>query len=240
MQAYSKSCQVNSVRTTQTESEAMLRLFCTYESLVRFIMPLCSAIPGRADPEVPVTSTTCIVDISGVGIMQFWRLNSHLQAASALATANYPETLGKTFVSAPNFILRDSGLTKITLQVIGAPSFFSTIWGWLNGWFDKNTVSKICIVPPGQELALLSEVIDLSNIPVKYGGKHDFNFGMFPDLDDEIKENMTWLDEDLAKEKRLPLGSMRWVEVDGKRRVLAVGTENGAQRRKEVIEFAKH
>ncbi|CEJ82778.1 hypothetical protein VHEMI02826 [[Torrubiella] hemipterigena] len=220
MQAYSKSCLANSVRTTQTESEAMLRLFCTYESLVRFIMPLCSAIPNRVKPDLPVTSTTCIVDISGVGIMQFWRLNSHLQAASALATANYPETLGKTFV-------------------IGAPSFFSTIWGWLNGWFDKNTVSKICIVPPGQELTLLSEIIDPNNIPTKYGGTHDFSFGMFPDLDDEIKGNMTWLDDDLAKDKRLPVGSMRWIEKDGQRRVLAVGTENGVARHKEVIALTK-
>lgn len=99
MADYDKTCHSKQAQTTSTESEAMLRLFCTYEGLIRFILPLCSAVRSRPDPAVPVTSTTCIVDISGVSLLQFWRLRSHLQAASTLATSHYPETLGRTYVS---------------------------------------------------------------------------------------------------------------------------------------------
>lgn len=76
----------------------MLRLFCTYEHLTRFVMPLCSAMPPRKKSDPAVTDTTCIVDISGVSFLQFWRLQTHLQAASSLATAHYPEILGETYV----------------------------------------------------------------------------------------------------------------------------------------------
>lgn len=100
MTAYEQSCASSATlgQSTQTESEAMLRLFCTYENLTRFVLPLCSAMSDRADPKSAVTATTCIVDISGVGLLQLFRLRNHMQAASALATAHYPETLGKTFV----------------------------------------------------------------------------------------------------------------------------------------------
>jgi hypothetical protein len=103
MAAYEKSCSTSATaqKSTQTEPESMLRLFCTYENLTRFVLPLCSAVPTRKDSSKPVTDTTCIVDISTVGLMQLFRLRSHMQAASALATANYPETLGKNFVSKP-------------------------------------------------------------------------------------------------------------------------------------------
>ena len=99
MSAYNKSCAASKTRAGQTESEAMLRLFCTYDNLTRFVLPLCSAVRSRPDPEAPVTATNCIVDISGVGILQFLRLSAHMQAASRLATAHYPETLGRTYVS---------------------------------------------------------------------------------------------------------------------------------------------
>lgn len=71
----------------------MLRLFCTYEAMTRFVFPLLSSVQGK-----PVTVSVSIIDVTGVGLMQFWRLRTHMQSASVLATAHYPETLGKTFV----------------------------------------------------------------------------------------------------------------------------------------------
>lgn len=62
-------------------------------------MPLCSAVPGRPNPETPVDQSNNIVDISKVGIKQFWNLRTHMQDASTLATAHYPETLDRIFVS---------------------------------------------------------------------------------------------------------------------------------------------
>ena len=41
--------------------------------------------------------------------------------ASNLATAHYPETLDRIFV-------------------VGAPSFFPTVWEWAKRWFDPITV----------------------------------------------------------------------------------------------------
>lgn len=77
----------------------MLRLFALYENLTRFVMPLCSAVSGRPNPETPVDQSNNIVDISRVGLKQFWNLRSHMQDASQLATAHYPETLDRIFVS---------------------------------------------------------------------------------------------------------------------------------------------
>ena len=104
MDAYERSCAASNPlpaperKGVKAESTAMLRLFCTYDNLVRFVMPLCSAVSSRPNPETPITATNCIVDISGVGLLQFWKLRAHMAAASTLATAHYPETLGRTYV----------------------------------------------------------------------------------------------------------------------------------------------
>nr|POE56490.1 sec14 cytosolic factor [Quercus suber] len=220
MAAYNKSCNRGAMRYqgTQTESEAMLRLFCTYENLTRFVLPLCSAVQARSSPELFVADTTCIVDVSGVGVLQFLRLRNHMQAGSTLATAHYPETLGKTFI-------------------IGAPPYFSTVWSWINKWFDENTVSKIQIIAAGEEFEILSKSIEPANIPHKYGGGHRFQFGMLPDLDPEIRDKVEWLaNEDGETIQAIPNGPSRWVRRgDGKRNALAVGSEEGTARRRPVL-----
>jgi hypothetical protein len=75
----------------------LLPLFALYHNLLNFVLPLCSTLE-RPNPEVPVTNSTNIVDISGVGLAQFWNLKAHMQDASVLATAHYPETLDRIFV----------------------------------------------------------------------------------------------------------------------------------------------
>ena len=78
----------------------MLRLFALYENLVRFVSPWCTAIPSRPYAvTTPITQGINIIDVSGLGLRQFWSLKSHLQDSSQLATAHYPETLDKIFVS---------------------------------------------------------------------------------------------------------------------------------------------
>ena len=76
----------------------LLPLFALYHNLLNFVLPMCSALE-RTNPEIPVTNSTNIVDISGVGLTQFWNLKQHMQDASVLATAHYPETLDRIFVS---------------------------------------------------------------------------------------------------------------------------------------------
>lgn len=77
----------------------LLRLFALYENLVRFVMPMSTALTDRDHPRTPITQSNNIVDISGVGLKQFWNLRTHMQDASTLATAHYPETLDRIFVS---------------------------------------------------------------------------------------------------------------------------------------------
>jgi hypothetical protein len=82
---------------SSTVPQRLLRLFALYENLLNFVMPLCSQLP-RPNPETPIVTSTNIVDVSGVGLKQFWNLKGHMQDASVLATAHYPETLDRIFV----------------------------------------------------------------------------------------------------------------------------------------------
>lgn len=100
MAAYSSGATTKTTAPTHTSSKVpprLLRIFALYENMTRFVLPICSALP-RPNPETPIVSTTNIVDISGVGLKQFWNLKGHMQDASVLATAHYPETLDRIFV----------------------------------------------------------------------------------------------------------------------------------------------
>ena len=59
-------------------STEMLRAFTIFDTLTRFVMPLCSAVPSRKYPDIVVTKTLCVVDISGMGLRQFWNLRGYL------------------------------------------------------------------------------------------------------------------------------------------------------------------
>lgn len=102
----------------------LLRLFALYENLTRFVFPLCTAVASRPHPDTPISQSNNIVDIAGVGLWQFWNLKAHMQDASQLAQAHYPETLDRIFI-------------------VGAPSFFPTVWGWIKRWFDPVTVVSL-------------------------------------------------------------------------------------------------
>jgi hypothetical protein len=65
----------------------MLRLFALYENLTRFVLPLCSAIQDRPHPETPISQSNNIVDISHVGLKQFWNLKSHMQGNDCIPTS---------------------------------------------------------------------------------------------------------------------------------------------------------
>ena len=104
MSAYAKSSESTSVGGTILKSKGsgtpprLLRLFALYENLTNFILPLCSGLKDRDNSDTPISQSNNIVDISGVGLKQFWNLRSHMQDASTLATAHYPETLDRIFV----------------------------------------------------------------------------------------------------------------------------------------------
>ncbi|KAA8647032.1 hypothetical protein EYZ11_005286 [Aspergillus tanneri] len=148
--------------------QRLLRLFALYENLLRFVMPMCSQL-DRPNPEAPIVTSTNIVDVSGVGLKQFWNLKGHMQDASVLATAHYPETLDRIFI-------------------IGAPAFFPTVWGWIKRWFDPVTTSKIFILSASEVKPTLSSFMDVSSIPKQYGGELDWQWNDMPNLDEPARE----------------------------------------------------
>jgi len=134
--------------------------------MVRFASPLCSSLP-HPNQETPISQVTSIIDIGDASLRQLWSLRNHLQEASQLANANYPETLGPTLV-------------------VNCPSFFATVWEWVKGWFDPGTQKKIYILGgnPGKTIFSL---IDPENVPECYGGTLKWAPGDPPALDDDAK-----------------------------------------------------
>ncbi|KAK4099216.1 CRAL/TRIO domain-containing protein [Parathielavia hyrcaniae] len=216
--AYEKSAEAVSASKAETDGstpQRLLRLFALYENLTRFAQPLCSEMTDRehARAGTPITLSTNIVDVSQVSLRMFWNLKAHMQAASTLATAHYPETLDRIFI-------------------IGAPYFFSTVWGWIKRWFDPITVSKIFILGPAEVKATLEEFVEPRNIPRAYGGELEFEFFDRPNLDPRIREAVTW--ENGFTD--FPEGPAYWVPVDGGKRLacMAVGSVGGEHRRERV------
>lgn len=219
MAAYEKSAaQTKTKAKSDGKTPAkLLGLFALYENLTRFVMPICTALMDREHPKTPITQSNNIVDISGVGLKQFWNLRGHMQDASQLATAHYPETLDRIFV-------------------IGAPSFFPTVWGWVKKWFDPITTSKIFILSSNDLLPTLESFIDPANIPVKYGGQLDFSFGDLPRLDPALEQVLTWE----APHTAFPSGPMYWETLKSSTgelesmRAIAAGSQGDVDRREVV------
>lgn len=214
---YEKSSEkswTSKAKTDGSTPNKLLRLFALYENLTRFAQPLCTHLTSDRDhPHVPITLSTNIVDVSGVSLRQFWNLKAHMQSASTLATAHYPETLDRIFI-------------------IGAPYFFSTVWGWIKRWFDPITVSKIFILSPAEVKPTLESFIDPANIPKQYGGQLDFKWGDKPTTDPAVKAVATW--ENGYTD--FPIGPLYWrVNSEGTRlECIAVGTVDQKERHEVV------
>ncbi|KAG9202186.1 hypothetical protein G6514_004623 [Epicoccum nigrum] len=214
--AYEKA--LSKAKTTSPKvATKNLRLFALYEALTRFVTPFCSMVT-RPHPETPISQSNNIVDISNVGLKQFWNLKSHMQDASVLATAHYPETLDRIFI-------------------VGAPGFFPTVWGWVKRWFDPITVSKIFILSPANVYATLSEYIDHENIPKKYGGGLDFEWTQMPNLEPEMEAAIKWEKPTMENgRKTLPTGPVKWEKgANGEMQAWAVGRLNGQPRRELIF-----
>ena len=216
MSAYEKAAESTTISQAQTDGstpQRLLRLFALYENLTRFAQPLCTAMPDREHAPTPITLSTNIVDVSQVSLRMFWNLKAHMQAASTLATAHYPETLDRIFI-------------------IGAPYFFSTVWGWIKRWFDPITVSKIFILSASEVKSTLEEFIEPRNIPKLYGGELEFEFFDRPNLDGNINERVMWENGHTA----FPEGPAYWVPVEGGKKLacMAVGSKGGVLRRETV------
>ncbi|KAI1818391.1 CRAL/TRIO domain-containing protein [Poronia punctata] len=217
---YEKSTQTT-YRDAKTDGKTpikLLPLFALYENLTRFVQSVATECTDRENADTPITLSTTIVDISNVSLRMFWNLKAHMQAASQLATAHYPETLDRIFI-------------------IGAPYFFSTVWGWIKRWFDPVTVSKIFILSPQDVLPVLTTFMDEEAIPKNYGGKLDWGFFDEPAWDDHIMGKAQWENGYTS----FPLGPCYWEPTEDGTRIkcIAVGSKDGKQRREVVCTFPK-
>lgn len=177
-----------------------LALYAVMHNILNFVFPLCSSIP-RSDTSISITKSTNIIDISGVGLSQWWALKSHIQAAGVLTTDYYPDILDKTFV-------------------VGAPAFFSIVFGWVKRWFGEGVVGRIAIVGEKEMEDVLRAAVDVKDLPVQYGGDLQWEYGSVM-MDEDVK---------MAVESD---GREGWIEgpcywENGKRRV--VGTVGGVKR----------
>ncbi|BGP18165.1 hypothetical protein JCM10213_009008 [Rhodosporidiobolus nylandii] len=189
------------------------RMVALYEHMVQFVLPFSSAIP-HAHQETPISGCATIVDISNVSLRRFWQLKDHMQRASTLATARYAETLG-------------------AIYLVGAPGFFSVVWGWIKKWFDPGTVDKIHILPssPAQVTAILTAHMPLSSIPKAYGGELDWDFGAAgPALDEPAQQTLG--------RKDCPAGPVRWLR-EGKASIVGQGRDEVLEKEASAEGLAK-
>ncbi|KAI0292380.1 CRAL/TRIO domain-containing protein [Russula brevipes] len=186
---------------TVPEERRYQRIIALWEFMSRFTLPFCSALPHPdpsssapaasalpssfplLQPSPPITATTSIIDLSGVSLGLIWSLRHHLQQASELATAHYPETLH-------------------TIAIVNAPAFFPTVWNWIKAWFDEGTRNKVHVLGPDSRESLL-ELIDADSLPQLYGGMLPFTFEDEPVLDGPARE--------LLGSDKIPRGSVTFV-----------------------------
>ena len=116
-------------------------------------------------------------------------------------------------------------------QVIGAPSYFPTVYGWIKKLVDPNTVKKLHILQPAEVLPTLQQHLDMEDIAQKFGGDFEYEHGMQPKLDPAVSEVLKWLPPNAS----LPIGPLKWIDQGkGKRVVVAVGSNDGRERGEKV------
>lgn len=177
-------------------------VFLPAEYVTEFVMPLC----GKLQHDNIITSTCNIIDLSHVGLLGFWNLRSLLHAASSMATAHYPESVER-------------------ILVIGAPSFFPTIWKLITRWFEPATTRKISIISKSEVKSSMEKYIALSDIPERFGGSLKWEFNDPPALDGEVAKvagdlATKWVD-----------GPIRYTSDRNSDKIVAVGKKGGNRRR---------
>jgi len=142
--------RLGKVNTTEmykitTQDRLLQNLVCEYEKFQGERLPACSKAIGH-----PVETSCTILDLSGVGIKQFWDVKNYVGEASKIGQDRYPETMGRFYL-------------------INAPWGFSTVWNVIKGWLDPVTQAKIKILGSSYHKDLL-ENIDADALPSDLGG----------------------------------------------------------------------
>jgi hypothetical protein len=70
-----------------------------HDSLIRFVLPLCSMMKDRPNLSLPITNFVYLVDASNLGLKQGWSVRTFAQEISWLLSTCYPETIEQIIVS---------------------------------------------------------------------------------------------------------------------------------------------
>lgn len=84
---------------TKNELSAAQKAFAIHDGLIRFILPLCSSVRDRPEPDSPILSAVYLVDVSAFSLKQAWDLRTYAQDISKLLALSYPEVVDTVFVS---------------------------------------------------------------------------------------------------------------------------------------------
>jgi len=150
--------------STAKKDPSLSSVFLPAEFSTQFVQPLCAKM--HTDKAMPCSIH--IIDLTGVGVNHFWKLRNHLQKSSTMATAHYPESVDKIFI-------------------MGAPSFFPTIWGYIQKWFEPALTAKISVLAKSDVMPTLTKYMDAHDIPQWIGGGLEWDYGDHPNLDAEAR-----------------------------------------------------
>ncbi|PYI01418.1 CRAL/TRIO domain-containing protein [Aspergillus sclerotiicarbonarius CBS 121057] len=206
-------CHIDFSSTASVNPAMIQRAAIHFDTVTRFVLPLCSALRDRPDPETPITKAVYILDASSLGIKQSWDLRDVIRDISSLLTTCYPETIDKIFVG-------------------NAPFYFPKIWAFLKNFVDPVTAEKLVITRSADAYATMLTQMDHDEIPSPFGGGFKFTTGMLPDLDEALRQALQWSS---GSNEGLPRGPIKWMEDEqGRRRAVATGRIDDQQRTEEV------
>lgn len=166
--------------------------------MIKFLLEMCCdlfhsnverAEKVAQDPtlsQLPLSEVVSIIDFENTSLAHLWKLRGHLQLASTLASAYFPETLGK-------------------MALVNVPPFFSYIWSWIQNWFDEGTRNKMVVIDSRSLKSrknTLTELVASADLPNVYGGDLPWVYEDEPLLDCEIR--------DAIGADMLPKGPLIW------------------------------
>jgi hypothetical protein len=185
---------------------------------VRFILPLCSAVRDRPNPDIPVLSGVYLVDASSFGVKQAWDVRGYAEEISQLLGMSFPEVVDTVFV-------------------LNAPIYFSKLWSILKSWVNPRTASKLVVVGKHEVLPTLTQSMDPSSIPAQFGGELEFGHGDLPKIDEVVRETVEWPE---GSERTVPAGPIKWTtDSEGRTTAVALGKVHGEARRQVVATLRK-
>lgn len=132
-----------------TTEERLLKFYHTsYESLMNFVFPACSAEAGRH-----IEQGLNIFDLKGGKTFPTKQMLNLMKVAAKVTQDYYPEILGAMYLVNANFLFRG-------------------VWAVVKGFLDEKTRKKVTILGKDYEATLLG-LVDAQNLPAFLGGDCD-------------------------------------------------------------------